>query len=317
MLLRLDRAIRRLDPAWLVWPAVGAQLLLAVGLALTVLLPRDARISVEAETGIVSFDIAPGQPWMTWGDLSPVRAILPDTECIDSTVALDRVLRGPLRVELRSSEQNGIVASLQRPDAGGISGGLGTVSCPDGKDYPIENSLILIWNEDAARRLNLPMVGAMTVGDDVRTGMSDQLVLTGGRVLVEASSAPFRSGQVSRETPLFAGDRLSLAGETDDKAVPAHALVRLGEDGRLAVTAHANAARALVVHNGQDEASAASLAPTFLEKLQAQSQWALLLLIGAILINVLKLVLEYVLDRDEGRTLDRPRKRSRWARYDR
>ena len=108
-----------------------------------------------------------------------------------------------------------------------------------------------LCTNEAAAHLNLPIVGAMIVGADVGSGMSDQLLLTGGRVLVEASSAPFPSGQVSRETPLFAGDRLSLAGEIDDEVIPAHALARLGEDGQLRVTAHANAARALVVHYGQ------------------------------------------------------------------
>ncbi len=78
------------------------------------------------------------------------------------------------------------------------------------------------------------------------------------------------------------------------------------------ITAHANAAQALVVHFGQDKASAASLAPTFLEKIQAQSQWALLLLIGAILINVLKMVLEYVLERGAPPSPPAKKRRSRY-----
>lgn len=303
----MDGSIRRLDPAMLVWPAAIAQLLLVVGITLTVLLPRDARISVQAQTDIASFLVNDGQNWLSWGTIEGVAATTAMDECAQASVEFRSDVIGPMNITLQTAPDGSLTAVLQNKKHA-----LGNVTCADGRILDSTGYLVIVWPKDNAQRLVLPIAGSMTLGEDVSIGMSEQLILHEGRVTVEASSAPFRSGRVNRETPLFAGDRLFLAGEGDDVSVSSHALVQMDPSGRMNITAHANAAQALVVHFGQDKASAASLAPTFLEKIQAQSQWALLLLIGAILINVLKMVLEYVLERGAPPSPPAKKRRSRY-----
>jgi hypothetical protein len=53
-----------------------------------------------------------------------------------------------------------------------------------------------------------------------------------------------------------------------------------------------------VLHYGQDKTTPTSFAPSFWSKLQAQSQWSLILVALAILINILTGLQTYIFEKD-------------------
>ena len=188
---------------------------------------------------------------------------------------------------------------------GAAAGALGRVKCGD-VERPADRHLVIDFTADQARRLTLPIRGKLTVGQDVRFDMSGQPILLDGIVLAEASSAPFRTGRFSSETRLFAGDRVIFTRGDGKTPVSSSGFLRM-KDGAIGVVAHANAAEAQVIHVGQTESRPESVAPSFLAKVQAQSQWAVLLIVLAILLHMLSALRDYLFERARVEQVERAR----------
>lgn len=283
--VRIDEAVRKVPPRRLFWGIVAINLLLITLVAASTLIPRRARITIAADTEIGSVELPAGQQSMAWGTL----AVAPESidslpvGCTDPIIDLSAPVEGPLRVELRLAPQSGLLSiALTRP-----AGNVGTIICADGREFGSGKFVRILRPEDPDRSLVLRFMGQLTVGDDLPEGVSTPAILHDGTIGVEAASFPFRNGAVRAETKLYSGDRVQLFDSSDtSRPATAHGIFVIKESGLIKVIAHADAREARIIRIGQDEATAASVAPTFWAKVQAQSEWTILILLGALLLNV-------------------------------
>lgn len=296
----LDARVARLQPKWLFIAVV-----LATGLALIVILvlgiiaPNNARFTIEADTEIVRVALPAGSSAFDWGEVpvdpSSIDAL--QAGCEDPVLDLAQPLSGPIDMVAKAIPATGLLTVSLKGAAGAD---LGTVTCADGRAAPARDFVLLAWPKTAERRLTLPFLGHVAVGDTTQALNVSQLLLKQGTVTAEAISWPSRDVSISRQSKLHAGDSIRLyatdAPPGQDAAqgqAVAHGLLRVSEDGAIAVTAHATARMARVIRIGQQGEADTSIVPSFWDRFQAQSGWALLIALSAIALNLLNALRSY------------------------
>jgi hypothetical protein len=129
--------------------------------------------------------------------------------------------------------------------------------------------------------------------------MSEPHLLLDGSLFAEATSEPFPDSRVSSETRLFPGDEVVLTGNAIGDRAISLGVLRM-DKGAIAITAHATASEAEITHLGQGTSPPQMIAPTFLARLQAQSQWGLLLLYFGIFLHMLSILRDYRSEKRKG-----------------
>lgn len=289
---RVDRWVRNIGPGQLFWTLIGVDLLIIAALLLTAFVPREARLSIDARTQLVDLVVAKHHGFDGWGTVEPTSTgpLANGARCDAPSLEMPPQLSGPLTMRAKSNDDGGLTIAFT--DA--APGSLGTLLC-GGEEYPVGKYLVLTWNAERARRLALPFAGELTVGSYF-SDQSEPRILLGGTIVAQASSAPFRDARVSSETKLYPGDFVRLAGGATGTAGSSHGILRV-VDGAIDVTAHAMASEAEVTHIGQQETGPESIAPSFFAKLQAQSQWGLLLVMVGIILHMLSVLRDYLFER--------------------
>jgi hypothetical protein len=301
LLARLDARVRHISAARLFWSVIAIDLFLIVAVGLMMRTGGDARFSIEARSEIVELRVGAKEEMAGWDELA-VATIDEDTgpvTCRAPVFKMPPRMAGPFRMIAQSDAEGGL--TIEFLDA--KPGALGEIRC-EGARHPAGAHLILGLTADQARRLTLPVHGQLTVGRDVSFDLNEQPILLDGKVYAEASSAPFRTGRFSSETRLFAGDRVILTRADGETQVSSWGFLRT-IDGAIGVVAHASAAEAQVIHVGQTKTGSESVAPSFLAKVQAQSQWAVILIMVAILLHMFSALRDYLFERARVEDLQR------------
>lgn len=284
--------MRRIRPGALFWSIVAVDLLLMALVTASTLIPRRARLSIAAKTEIASVVLPAGQRSFAWGQVAidPKSIDTLPQGCTAPSLDLEAPLEGPLAMDLRLAPATGLLSVALKRDGGNV----GTVECQDGRRIDSGGFVRLLWPKSPERSLALRFMGYLTVGGDLAEGTPSLAMLREGTITVEAPSMPFRNGSVRTETQLYPGDIVQMFNSRDaSRQAIAHGLLLAGADGLIEVVAHAEAREAHVIHVGQGEATSASVAPTFWAKLQAQSEWTLLILLGALILNILGALRSY------------------------
>ena len=295
----LDQRVRAIRSGQLFWTLIVIDALILVALAGFALTPSQARLSINAKTQVAEVRVTKGHGFNAWGTITPTSvdpAALYEN-CDHPVLVMPAQLAGPVTFSAKSNPNGGFSITFKdfEPNT------LGHLSC-HGVPRSIEAYLVLTWDADSAKRLALQFAGTLTVGG-YSSDMSEPLILEDGTISAESAGASFDSSRVSSDTKLFPGDYVLLAGNPDDDETVSHGLLRL-VDGKIDVTAHTVARNALVTHIGQRETGPQSIAPSFFAKLQARSQWALLLLVVGVIVHMLGSLRDYLFERaieEEGR----------------
>lgn len=272
----------------LFWAVVAVDSLLITILLLFWLIPQQARFAIVATTEAISIRVPGGQPAPRWGTLPlyvppPPPGVAPDpgTEgCVPPSLELAEIFPRPVDMALMRRE------GALEVTFNGHGQSLGRLRCPGRGDVSAPSFAVVRFPVDASPSPTLRFSGELEIGREVKAGGRSALLLQEGVLTVEAESRPFRSGKVSSETKLNLGDSVRFFAGAGDRPAISHGIVR-AQDGVLRIVAHATAEEATVLRPGQETSLPVSIAPTFLARVQAQAEWAILLIIGTLVLNML------------------------------
>lgn len=158
---------------------------------------------------------------------------------------------------------------------------LGRYICPDrgagAPPSPSEVSLQLL-----GPRVRLVFRGTLTVGDDPADGDPQPLLLRNGTITVTTPAYPFPSGSSTQRVRLFTGDEVKVV-DHGGKSVVSHGII-LPENDALRVVAYAAGDRVEVQRPGLglDQTERAVIAPTLWARLHAESEWPVVVFLGAL-----------------------------------
>jgi hypothetical protein len=171
----------------------------------------------------------------------------------------------------------------------------GRILCENGTQSSASNQVTLQWSENDATDTTLLFSGILTLGSSPTKNDRTPQLLRSGTLIIEAPSFPFKTGAVIEETVLRLGDRLRLFQErgANNQAI-SHGVVRMSNNA-FHVVAHATAAEARILHPGQVESKPVNIAPTLWAKLESQAEWIIFILLGALILNILAALREYIM----------------------
>jgi len=215
---------------------------------------------------------------------------------VTSGSSMHRVRRN-VPMQRRPSDEPSVMNPVileSKPDSGirvvldPVSNGDFYVSCPgQGRPVPATGKLSIDYRGEARERApTLSLDGLFTIGGSVSDGIPDQPataapLLLSGSIAIEARSWPWKSGRARSEVPLALGDLVHF--EQGQRQPAATGIVR-ADDGALNVIAYAEAGLVKIERRGVVDAIATGYAPSFWVRVQAMSEWAVLVAIGGLLL---------------------------------
>ena len=257
--------------------------------AIFVLSPREATFVADAVTETARIEMAPGDLAPRWGAL-PVQPLpsLPGeaanpalANCAAPVLDLGDRLDRPISL-VATSTGDGVEIFLSTAD----KRGLGSLACSDGEEVPAPDQMLARWSGGAADGLTLGIHGKVTIGAVPPAGSAHAKILRSGTLRVESSAFPFKTGRAISSVPLDIGDELKLFADAgDEKEASATGLIRW-DDGALHILARAKGESARINSIGLQNSNAVAVAPTLLDKIKAQSEWAVVLFCVAVLLNM-------------------------------
>lgn len=258
--------------------AVDALLLFAA--IAIIVAPRAATFVADIDTAVVNIDYRPGDTAPDFGE-SEITLIDFDqqTRCEGGLISLPDPLDRQLG--LKVSAQDGLKIYLSTSDPRG----LGLRGCGSNAGPSHVSEAIVDWPTGQARSKVLAIEGRITAGALPQKGDLTPSLLESGRLQMETSASPFGDGRASSEVLLHLGDELQILDSAGQPA-KAYGLLRW-DNGRLKLMLRAKGHRAMINAIGQERAGAVAVAPSFWTKLQAQSEWAVIIFCVAILLNMI------------------------------
>lgn len=183
----------------------------------------------------------------------------------------------------------------------GDAGDLGQVRCERGPSIAVGNHLTLDYSPQAGDPSpTFPLKGVMKIGGTAADPIPSDLarpsfLLLSGVLSTEATAWPAKTGRARSETPLQFGDVLTFTdgGRNAPAQVPAVGLVR-PEGDAMSVVAHATAARAQIARKGADKDISIAYAPTLWTRVQAMSEWSILILLGGLAVAMVSAARRYL-----------------------
>jgi hypothetical protein len=258
----------------------GALLIL---LLLFAAMPQTATFTLRAKTerAVVELPVgekAPNWAGLAFADMSGARRN--DETCKTGALSLGDVVATPLRVTF-TSQPAGVSVDVTAQNGKSV----GDLECEDGSGVTLgDQATATIAREDAAK-LTLPFSGHLTIGALPAEGTMRSPLLLEGVVDVQASSFPFSSGRAQSQSTLQLGETAKVL-DRNSKPAQAFGIVRF-PDNAMTIVARARGERVEIGSIGQEVGATAALAPTLLDKMRAQPQWAVLILVAALLLNML------------------------------
>jgi hypothetical protein len=278
--LKSFSASKLLTPKRVFTTTIVVDLALIAAALIIFLSPREATFTVDARTEAVAITIVGGERppyWLLLGELKQESS----PTCSNARLEAPSLLAGDLVVNLESLADDFMAGDIVGLAAAGFS-----LMCADGAEIPINEPVNMSW-KSAERAITLPFTGSLVIGRLPSDSVLDSRLLLAGNVSVETSSRPITSGFVRSETSLSKGDEVRILASPRGigEAISA-GVVRSSSDG-LEVTARARADHVEIIRLGLNRGATVSVAPSGWDKLRAQSEWAILIFCGAVLLNLL------------------------------
>lgn len=155
-----------------------------------------------------------------------------------------------------------------------------------------QNNFFLTSNGDTKRIIQ---EGKVILGNTPTTGKKEKKILTDGTITASSSSFPFKSGRISQSTKLYAGDKISFSSlKKRQDVIKSTTYSEYDEIMKsYQVIVHTNAHYASVKQIGSDISFPISRAPSFWARLEAQGEWAIFLLVIALISNSFMSINQY------------------------
>ncbi|RYD98935.1 MAG: hypothetical protein EOP50_04610 [Sphingobacteriales bacterium] len=248
-----------------------------------VCIPQEATFEVAARTERLTLVIPKGSRPPAWKGLAfqlPPDEIPPNAKCKTGSLLFGDLLTSDLTIILTASAEGAMLDV-----AAGDGARLGALVCDSGEQVISQTAVALIKGP-ALGYVTLPFEGYLTLGSIPVEGSVRSDVLQQGELVVEARSFPFRSGVARSAVPLQLGEMVRIYdGSGADHSI-SHGVIRF-RDGVALVQARARGQRAEVSSIGQQTGEAIAVAPTLFDKVRAQPQWAVIILITTMLLQML------------------------------
>jgi hypothetical protein len=256
-LSRLLRGAQRARWPWIA--AVG--LCFLVGFVLLVL-PRTARVHIQAETEVLALEVSGGEPlgWPVDGmkllDRDGLRRERSSARVLEAEQRL--VLAPGLRVEITRAQKSAELAiRVSPPDLPGAGGGTQGPAATDvahlrqggGGAVAVPLPLVLTWLPAGSPAVILQLRGRAAVGEDVAPGVRH--VLLSGRIRILEPTWLGRWHEDWREAPTYENSTYELA--SGDRIVPRgvlHGFARIAPDEPMTVVLFGAAGAVDVVRYG-------------------------------------------------------------------
>lgn len=165
------------------------------------------------------------------------------------------------------------------------------VSCDGGSDYPAPREVQFTVTQSGFLGKTYRFDGAITLGGGSLVREDDTLpILKEGAVRVVARAFPFGSGTASESNALTAADTVRFFDSSNARQPAEGSLIARYEPGERAfrIVAHVVARQAEVYRIGSQRSELMVMAPTIWTRIQAQREWAILLVILAVLARLLE-----------------------------
>lgn len=248
---------------------------------------NNARFVFDVETEVLEVRVPPGVTPPSWTDI----ALSTDDAkgyCPGAKLRVAERVEKPMIVYLAPAP-DGIQATLD-----GQGNSVGQVICPQLPAKQAPDYVSVILPHSALEPATLKLGGHMTLGAEPPARSRTTTLLRSGEIQVQAQSRPFPSGKVTDSTKLLMGDTVRFFSDAKaQKETTSYAVVRL-KDGALHVVGQTSARQAHVQRVGQPESGPISIAPSAIARLKAQAEWAILALIGTLVLNLLGALTAYV-----------------------
>jgi hypothetical protein len=284
----LEDFCTKVKPIHFFWVTVFIDIFLLI-VVLFLSQQSSARFTVDALTQQIKFISKPGMPPPLWGDV-PV-FIQTDVSyksehfknCKLPKLRLPETLSKTIEVVVFIHKKGELKVTIKTNDASPV----GELFCENKHLGTSHNFEVLTWAVREDSDVTLPFNGIMTLGAEAPNGTTKIRLLISGILITEAVSFPFKTSRAHTETTLRLGDKVELFQDNDQNLMAiSHGIIR-SENSALRVVAHATADEARVLRLGQDKSRLLSVAPSLWDKLNAQSEWAIFLVIGSLLAHML------------------------------
>jgi len=240
--------------------------------------PQSARFSIDAKTEVMTITSINSAPLSDWGEISGFVVTPQAGDCLAARLVLNEPPPAGT-VAVATAEPEGLQIAFKSPN--GES--LGLLTCGQQAPRPAPDYFVAVWPPEA--RTTLRISGDIILGAEISRSAQTAKVLREGTISLFASSWPFRTGSVTSDLTLRLGDEVRFL-DGDVNAAPGFGLLRLDDD-LIHVVAHVRAHEAQVVRPGQEQGQALVVAPTFLQRVYAQAEWAIILLTATLALNFL------------------------------
>lgn len=282
--------LERISPKGLFY-ATAAILIVCLAIVLSLLsTPDEANLTVAAKTEVMSIELSQDTPlpgylsgpgWRPQTDLcsedeSEFAFAEPIGNRVVATIATASNGAIEVRFEPKGEEQYGVLFCAE-------------------DELAIASPLTMRSSGAGSEMVTIVAQGNMTLGAVPGSRPGQNQILRSGSITATSSSYPLSSGQATQTSALRMGDRLSF--EAGEDAAPSKSWLvarHLRDQNVFDVVVQTDAQAALVNRIGQSSAFKVSRTPSVWSRLEAQSEWALVLLIIAILLNLLAALQHYM-----------------------
>ncbi len=263
--------------------AVSGFVVVILSLLLMTITPA-ARLSANVETEVWSIDLNKGN--VLSKDLLQLNITNPTKFNCGPSVPISVQFAEILPVELRFTftidEQNRPIIIIYSTDA---NKSYGTLNCAE-KNIEI-SGVNSFYFPGQTFEMRIVQEGMVTLGQLPPSGVAEKKVLINGIITASSSSFPFKSGRVVENTNLYPGDQVYFSSANSNGAdIRATTFARFNPDKKLyQVVVHSNAHVANVRQVGGDWSYPISRVPSFWSRLEAQGEWAFILIIFTLIMN--------------------------------
>lgn len=299
MLSALDLFLKKATPKFIFWTTIIIDFILVFLVIFLAVIPMNARFTVDAISEKLIIEIIKGSVPLAWDDIpisvsqfrSSKSSINDLNKCKSPKFQFHRSFSSPITLIATSRGKNRYEMEVKSEN----NSTFGRILCENGTQSSAPNQVTLQWSENDATDTTLLFSGILTLGSSPTKNDRTPQLLRSGTLIIEAPSFPFKTGAVIEETVLRLGDRLRLFQErgANNQAI-SHGVVRMSNNA-FHVVAHATAAEARILHPGQVESKPVNIAPTLWAKLESQAEWIIFILLGALILNILAALREYIM----------------------
>lgn len=250
----------------------------------------NARLSAEAQSE--SFAVTLGSDGVLPGFLSREDAQLPSAACQseDSDIVFDEPLQVPLTAAFSGSVDGFIDVRLSPAEDAPFA----VLFCGDESER-VDQPIVIRYPPQPAGPATILVEGIVSIGEEPASRGGTMPLLRSGKVVATSQSYPVPSGRAVEESPLLMGDRLSFRGDDAADLTKTWLVARhQPETAAFDIVVQTDAASALVNRMGQERAIEISRTPSVWARLEAQKEWALILLWIALLANLLAALQHYM-----------------------